>query len=143
MRIFNLTDSTFNRDTTCMYTFELVEGDRLALNHIPQDACDLFYSEQADEELSFVIFDTITLADYSFVLLRDSDLDGRDKGVEIIAMGYNCIDSYKDLMKQLKFHIFSLKENKNYKYDYIWASHTAFTDIIAILSENNAVLERK
>ena len=143
MKIFNLTESTFNRDTTCMYTFELVEGDRVALNHIPQNACDLFYSEQADKELSFVIFDTVTLADYSFVLARESNLNEREKGVEIIAMGYNCIDSYRDLVNQLKYHVFRLEENNNYKYNYIWASHAAFTEIMVIQSENNAVLERQ
>lgn len=142
MIICKINTPTFNRDATCMYTFELIDGDRIALNHIPQDVCDLYYSTNADEILSFVIYDMGTLEDYSFVILKPSNLNERDNGVEILAIGYNCGESYRDLLLQLKFHIFRLEESNEYKYQYIWAKNVFFTEDEVVAAERNFVIER-
>lgn len=143
MVIYNISTQTFNRDTTCMYTFELVDGDRIALNHIPENVCNLYYDSNADDFLSFVIYDMNTLEDYSFVLLKESNLDGREGGIEILAIGYNCSESYRDLLSQLKFHVFRITENDEYKYQYIWVRDAILTEGEAITSEGRtSVMER-
>ena len=129
MKIYNIDTPFFNRETTCMYTFEPIEGVKVALIYIPIGALELYFSVKVDDELSFVVFDTRTYANCSFVLLKPSNLNDREKGVEIIAMGYSCKEAFVDLMGQLKFNIFiERNERKEYKYDYLWASDCIFED---------------
>lgn len=143
MRIINIETPFFNRERSCMYTFELIDGDRMALNHLSQDMCNFYYTEHVDELLSFVIFDIQTLEDYSFALLKPSNLDGVEKGVEILAIGYNNSEAYNDLLEQIRFHIFSIKDHDCHLYDYIWAKNTSFTEYMAINIDNeNAILYR-
>ncbi len=144
MIIYNISTPSFNRNTTCSYTFEPIEGDRIALNHIPQHVCELYYSANVDDFLSFVIYDMVTLDDYSFVLLKQSNMNEREKGVEILAIGYNCTESYRDLLSQLKFHVFRLRENEEYRYQYIWARNAVFTENEVIESKDRiCVIERE
>ncbi|MCQ2268208.1 MAG: hypothetical protein MJZ83_04990 [Bacteroidaceae bacterium] len=143
MIIYKINTTTFNRNTTCSYNFESVDGDRIALNHIPLHICELYYSSNADDMLSFVIYDMNTLEDYSFILLKESNLDDREGGVEILAIGYNCSESYRDLLSQLKFHVFCITENDEYKYQYIWTRDAILTEDEAITSEGRtSVMER-
>ena len=130
MKVYNINTPYFNRETTCLYPFEPIEDEQGTLIYTPPlDASELYCSTKADGKLSFVIFDTRTLADCSFVLLKPSNLNDREKGVEIIAMGYSCKEAFVDLMGQLKFNIFMERnERKEYKYDYLWASDCIFED---------------
>ena len=129
MKVYNINTPYFNRETTCMYTFEPIEGVKVALIYIPIGALELYFSVKVDDELSFVIFDTRTYANCSFVFLKPSNLNDREKGVEIIAMGYSCKEAFVDLMELLKFSVFMQKnERDEYKYDYLWASDCIFED---------------
>ncbi len=126
MKTYSIDTPYFNKETSCMYTFESVGGDKIALNHIPPGACDLYYSQTVDDILSFVIFDMKTCSDYSFALLKPSNISGIEKGVEIIAIGYNGEEALDDLINQMQFHVFRQKQNGEYKYDYIWSSSRVF-----------------
>ena len=129
MKVYNINTPYFNRETLCMYTFEPIEGDKVALIYIPLDAWELYFSAKVDDELSFVKFDTRTYANCSFVFLKPSNLNDRERGIEIIAMGYSCKEAFVDLVGQMKFHVFIKRnERKEYKYDYLWASDCIFED---------------
>jgi len=143
MQIFNLENQNYDRNNTIMYTFELIDGDRIALNHIPDEAIDLYYNYRVNKKLSFVIFNVNNLCNYSFAIIRKKDLQHRINGVELIGIGYSSIESFQDLMEQLKLHVFSFIRNGHQLYDYIWASNTIFYDTMAVNHENQiAILER-
>lgn len=137
MRIYNLQTIGFNNEEIIMHDFNLIDGDRISLNHLPQDAIRLYYESEINNDLSFVKYNIRTLEDYSFILLKEENIDNRERGVKIIAIGYNCNEAYRDLLEQLKFHVSTFMDGNRHKYDYIWGQNIRLEETMAAYSEGD------
>lgn len=136
MKLIDYNTTNYNKNSTAMSTFEFVDGDRIAFNHIPLEIQELFFSVRANDYLSFVIYNYNTLEDYSFVLLKESNYNGRKKGVEILALGYSNEESYKDLINQLRYHVFNITQDNEFSYDYIWAKNVDLSEHNVVVKDN-------